>query len=477
MHKYFFDVTDIALYVERETTISGIQRVSLEVIRRMVQRHGPDRVKLALWDRKAQSYVALEAGALTGMETFDADVLAQIFTGRAVRAAETVPRVLARYRTSRPKYVFHYLLTEVQAWRGNTRYFEKRGSTLEAWPRDKTQARQASAGGLKAAAPTVRRPVREILSDGDQIIIMGPTWDMPELGTHLSMLKQDHGARVSLLVHDLIPLIKPAHIAGDFSKTFHDWLLGSGEYCARYFANSENTAKDLRQFLAEKQIELPVNVVPLAQALGAEPVPPASEGSFEARLNHIKGVRRHILRMAKTPYVLVVGTMESRKNLWRLLQVWARLAQDRDMDAPRLVLAGRIGWHIEDVQDMLRATSNLQGWVSIAERPSDRELAYLYENCDFTAMVSLYEGWGLPIGEGLSFGKTGVVADNSAMPEVGQDLVEYCDAHSISSIYQACRKLISDPTHKAALEAKIAQTALRNWDDVASDFVRQLDPG
>ena len=44
------------------------------------------------------------------------------------------------------------------------------------------------------------------------------------------------------------------------------------------------------------------------------------------------------------------------------------------------------------------------------------------------------------------------------------------------SIYQACRKLISDPAHKTALEAKIAQTSLRNWDDVASDFVRHLDP-
>ena len=474
MHKYFFDVTDVACYIERETTISGIQRVSLEVIRRMVQRHGPDRVKLALWDGKARSYVALEAGALAGMAEFDADALAQLFTGRRVRAAETVPRVLTRYRTSRPKYAFHYVLTELQAWRGNTRYFEKRGSTLEAWPRDKAQARQTSAGALKTVAPAERRPIREILSDGDQIIIMGPTWDMPDLGTHLSMLKRDHGAKVSLLIHDLIPLIKPAHIAGDFSKTFHDWLLGSGEYCARYFANSENTAKDLRQFLAEKRVDLPVDVVPLAQAMSTEPAS-APQGSFEAQLSQINGVSRRILTIAKTPYVLVVGTLESRKNLWRLLQAWARLAQDRDIDAPRLVLAGRIGWNIEDVQDMLRGTSNLQGWVSLAERPTDRELAYLYENCDFTAIVSLYEGWGLPIGEGLSFGKTGVVANNSAMPEVGQDMVEYCDAHSISSIYQACRTLISDPAHKAALEAKIVQTPLRNWDDVVSDFVWHLD--
>ena len=90
-------------------------------------------------------------------------------------------------------------------------------------------------------------------------------------------------------------------------------------------------------------------------------------------------------------------------------------------------------------------------------------------------MVSFYEGWGLPIGEGLGFGKTGVVADNSSMPEVGGDLVEYCDAESIDSIYRACRKLIAEPDHRKALEARIAGTRLRTWDDVTEDIIGYLE--
>ena len=77
----------------------------------------------------------------------------------------------------------------------------------------------------------------------------------------------------------------------------------------------------------------------------------------------------------------------------------------------------------------------------------------------------------MPIGESLGFGKTAVVADNSAMPEVGGDLVEYCDAGSISSIAAACRRLIADPERRTALEAKIAATDLRGWDDVAADYI------
>ena len=70
--------------------------------------------------------------------------------------------------------------------------------------------------------------------------------------------------------------------------------------------------------------------------------------------------------------------------------------------------------------------------------------------------------------------KTAVVADNSSMPEVGGDMVEYCDAHSISSIYEACYKLIADPDHRMALEARIAQTRLRTWDDVADGFIAAI---
>ena len=33
MQTYYFDVTDIVLYIKNATTISGIQRVALEVIK------------------------------------------------------------------------------------------------------------------------------------------------------------------------------------------------------------------------------------------------------------------------------------------------------------------------------------------------------------------------------------------------------------------------------------------------------------
>lgn len=67
---YYFDMTDILLYVEKETTVSGIQRVSFEVIRRMVKQLGAENVRLSYWDRLRREYIAIDASFLADMEEF-----------------------------------------------------------------------------------------------------------------------------------------------------------------------------------------------------------------------------------------------------------------------------------------------------------------------------------------------------------------------------------------------------------------------
>jgi glycosyltransferase involved in cell wall biosynthesis len=174
------------------------------------------------------------------------------------------------------------------------------------------------------------------------------------------------------------------------------------------------------------------------------------------------------------PFVLCVGTLETRKNNWRLAMVWDRLQRAEGLRVPKLIFAGRPGWKNDDFNRLMLGTQQLGGWVEIIEGPSDRELEYLYKNCEFVAMPSLYEGWGLPVGEALSYGKTAVVSSVSSLPEVGLDLVEYCDPTSIDSIAEACLRLIANTDRRLALEEKIRKAALRSWDDVARDLVSAI---
>ena len=79
IHMYYFDMTDILIYVEKETSVSGIQRVSFEVIRRMVARLGPENVRLSYWDRGRREYVALASDFVQDMDEFSADDLSAVF--------------------------------------------------------------------------------------------------------------------------------------------------------------------------------------------------------------------------------------------------------------------------------------------------------------------------------------------------------------------------------------------------------------
>lgn len=76
---HFFDVTDIMLYIEKYTTVTGIQRVSFEVIKRMIERHGAQAVRLSYWDRKRHEYLSIESSFIAEMDEFDPDILSSVF--------------------------------------------------------------------------------------------------------------------------------------------------------------------------------------------------------------------------------------------------------------------------------------------------------------------------------------------------------------------------------------------------------------
>ena len=459
---YFFDVSDIMAYVRTETSISGIQRVSLAVITGMVERFGPDRVKVAFWSEDNR-YDCFPADVLTDQAAhFDASQLSYLFYGPKTRMTSDIAPTLERYRTRPFKYGVYTCVRHFHSLLGNKRHFTKRGGSLQAW-----RAFHADKRAEKSAPPLPPRPepraVADLAQPGDRVIIMGAVWGQEKLARALGELKVKNEVETTILVHDLIPILAPEHMYGGFSHGFDKWLSGSAQYCSGYFANSLYTAKDLGEYLEKQGTPRPIEVVPLAQYFD-RPAPRA--GAV---------FRDQVTRILKSPFVLVVGTMETRKNLLRLAQAWQQLRDAGDLDMPRLVFAGKENWHKPDFRGWIAETRALDGMIEIVDRPSDAELTALYDACEFTAMVSVFEGWGLPIGESLSMGKTAVVSDASSTPEVGGDMVEYCDPYDVDSIAAACAKLIGDPAHRALLEQRITETRLRTWDDVTEDFVRHLN--
>lgn len=471
--RVFFDISSLVAYVAKIDRYSGIQRVLVNIVTEIDKYAVDADFYFCFHEGVNRKYVSVPFSYFN-MENFDDPGTLRAALKMSRANTVTHVSVISKYKSNPFKFYFHRTKLDFLAMLGSKDTFLRHNITPERWlemrfPRDRKSRKSA-----------MRKSFLAMCRPGDVLVNLDSSW--LALHERTFAAAKEKGVICYTLVYDLIPILLPQTTNGMMPLIFHKWLANSVEYTTKYLCISNATKKDLQLFLAKSDCKREIDVLPLAQQGIDRKISPEAAGPMSVRVNknaypwlyEVAEISDHVRNVATIPYVLCAGTIEARKNVWRIAQSWQRLLEDGNYDLPRLVFAGRKGWHIRAFEDFLSATGNLNGWIQIIEAPSDSELAFLYRNCKFSIMASLYEGWGLPVGEALSYGKTAVVAHNSSLPEVGGDHVEYCDATSIESIAAACGRLIKNPARIQELEDGIASAKLRTWAEVAADLLSIL---
>ena len=344
----------------------------------------------------------------------------------------------------------------VRSDRRETRFphLRQAGRALERSVRRSVRAPIRAAGGL------LRQPLD--LRPGDVVILGGDTWSQVSLAT-LTRLHRQRGVRVVILCHDLIPILFP-HFYPELAERqrYADFIDFSLAEAAAIFCSSQSTMDDLLSYAARtgRQAAGEVRRLTLGATLPAQPSAEKPPG-----LAHLPD-----------DFVLSVGTLQLRKNHQLLYAVWRRLLERGVANVPALAIAGRIGLGVDTLIYLLREDPLVAPHVFVLERATDRELAWLYAHCRFTVYPSVYEGWGLPIVESLTFGKYCLASATSSMPEAGQGLVGHLDPLDFAAWYRAIERLIADPAALAEREAAIRRRAsLVTWEDCCRDLLAQID--
>jgi glycosyltransferase involved in cell wall biosynthesis len=170
------------------------------------------------------------------------------------------------------------------------------------------------------------------------------------------------------------------------------------------------------------------------------------------------------------PYFLFVGTLEPRKNLANLLSAYAGLSISNKSKA-MFIIAGGKGWgrvNLKEIITQLDLTEN----VKILGYVDDATLATLYSNAQFLVLPSLYEGFGLPLIEAMSYGTPVLTANNSSMPEVSGNAGLLVDALDVESIANGLQEMITNNELRERLAKNAKLNASRfSWDESAKKLI------
>lgn len=149
------------------------------------------------------------------------------------------------------------------------------------------------------------------------------------------------------------------------------------------------------------------------------------------------------------PYILAVGNLQPRKNLYRLILAYARLLRNGAYRG-NLVLVGKSKWQ-ESSLFQLAHELGLEDHINFTGYVTDEDLVALYNGADVFVYPSLYEGFGLPPLEAMACGCPVVASDSSSLPEVVGDAGILAPPQSDDAIAWAISRLIFEPGLRTTL--------------------------
>lgn len=255
-----------------------------------------------------------------------------------------------------------------------------------------------------------------------------------------------------IMVHDIIPLMTGAYHS-PWVRRYLSGLMRRTIPLARHIITpSETTAQHLHTYLG-----LPfdrMTVVPHGIDERFHPAT-AEEQRRVAEKYQLTG-----------PYIMSVGTIEPRKNLARTVRAFAQAQREGNLPHTYLI-AGKLGW---DYEDVLRAIDDEQLGPAIRQLgyvPSE-DIAPLISGADALSYVSLEEGFGLPVAEGMACGTTIITSRQSSVAEVAGDAGILVDPTQEEQIRDAMISVCQDAELRARLRtASLARARRYDWDLVA----------
>lgn len=255
-------------------------------------------------------------------------------------------------------------------------------------------------------------------------------------------------------VHDVISLFYTD--IPFFSRQYYSkWMPFSYHFADHFITISEHSKKDIIQ-----KLNIPAEKITVTY-LAADPMFNQPVSSDESQ----KVLKKYNI---EKPYLLDVGTINPRKNLEFLVNVFAEFKKTAKTDH-HLVITGKKGWHYDVLFAKVKKLG-LENEVIFTGYIEDDEKPAIYQNAAVFMFPSLYEGFGLPPVEAMMSGTPVISSNASSLPEVIGDGGIQLSPRDEKAWVEALHNVISRPELKQELIAKGKKQAdMFSWDRCAKE--------
>lgn len=221
-------------------------------------------------------------------------------------------------------------------------------------------------------------------------------------------------------IHDLIPMKLP-HLSLEDKRAYYNIVKDSIRESAIVITISENTKRDLLTFF---------DIDPDKICVTYQTSTLNSNSIEKEKIPNL--LKKYKLKFKD--YILFVGSIEPKKNIGRLIDAYNAI----ETDMP-LVVVGKKAWLWE--KEIARVEVNR---VKLLEYVSTSELEYLYAGACCFVFPSLYEGFGLPPLEAMTFGCPVITSNISSLPEICGNAALYVNPYDTDDIRNGIEKMLSD---------------------------------
>ncbi|PSN07039.1 glycosyl transferase family 1 [filamentous cyanobacterium CCP5] len=277
-------------------------------------------------------------------------------------------------------------------------------------------------------------------------------FDSPDIyhGTNFAVYPCRHSKRV-MNIYDLSFIRHPNYVTS-VVRTYNHRVRQCIQWTDLVITNAESSKQEIVEYLGVSPDH--IRVTPLASRYSG----------ISLDIDKLKRPSQ----LGESPYILLVSTLEPRKNVLTLIQAFEQLKSTQKIEH-QLILIGQKGWQFEPILKAIEE-SPWKSHIHHLGYLSDHEVAASYVYADVFAYPSFYEGFGLPVLEAMALGCPVVTSNQSSLPEVAGDAALLVNPSDAEELADGLYRVISDRSLRQTLiDRGKARAATYSWQRTAQE--------